>query len=104
MKQLLKCFAALFCAVIVFSSFNTLRVDAATDGIPIDKDHFPDAILRSLLASSTYNKDGNNYLNDYELKRIKNLHCEHMGISTLEGIEYLNIWKDFGVETTICLH
>ena len=90
MKRFTKCFAALLSATIVFSCLSPLGgVLAADNGVPIDEAHFPDPRLRTLLASSTYNKDGDNYLSDYELQRIGNLHCENMHIQSLEGVEYL---------------
>ena len=90
MKRLTKWFAALLSAAILFPCIGNYRVNAADDlGVPLDEKHFPDSRFRAILASRTYNKDGDNYLNDYELERLRNLHCENSKIESLEGVEYL---------------
>ena len=90
MKRLTNCLAALLSAAIFFPCIGNLRVNADQDlGIPLDEAHFPDARFRAILANKTYNKDGNGYLSEKELERIRNLHCENSKVTSLEGIEYL---------------
>ena len=69
--------------VIVLGS---LKVNAASS-VPINESTFPDATFRSVIAS-TYDYNGNGYIDPDEVSMTMNISCEGMGISSVKGIEY----------------
>ena len=61
--------------------------DVTIDGVPIDEEHFPDAVLRRLMKGYDFNKDG--VLKGYELRKITYIKLEETDLQDLTGIEYL---------------
>ena len=61
--------------------------DVTIDGVPIDEEHFPDAVLRRLIKGYDFNKDG--VLKGYELRKITYIKLEETDLQDLTGIEYL---------------
>ncbi len=56
--------------------------------VRISASTFPDPIFRSYV-SSTFDKNGDGTLDSDELLVARNIWCDHMGIRSLDGIEYL---------------
>lgn len=57
--------------------------------VKIDEEHFPDNTLRTLI--STYDADGDGYLNGVEIESIERISNIH--VTSLKGIEYLPFLK-----------
>ncbi len=57
--------------------------------VPIDEAHFPDPVFRKLLLGRTYDQNGDGTLDKDEIILLRNIHCEGMGVKSLQGIEYL---------------
>ena len=55
----------------------------------LDPATFPDARFREVLSGSSYDRDQNGILDEEEIIRIRNVHCDNCGIRSLRGIEYL---------------
>ena len=87
MRSLSRFLAALLSAAVMLPVFGGIRVLADGEGIPIDEEHFEDDTFRGLI-EDVYDYDGNGYISDYEISITMNISCEHMGITSLKGIEY----------------
>ena len=104
MKKILKTVAALFCQAAAILLVGSLPVNADEpapdpDPVPIDEAHFPDPVFRAYFSKAfDRNGDGrisierNAYGNvtENEFQYIRNIHCENMGVTSLEGIEYFS--------------
>ena len=82
---------------------NFLRVDAATvlitdKGIPVDEEHFPDGVFRSLV-SLHFDLDGNGYLKPAEIEAITQIGGDFTGaaIADLRGVEYFTYLETLDV-------
>lgn len=84
MKNLSKFFAAFLCAAIILPCFGNEPVRAAS-GVSIDAE-FPDPIFRAYIKSA-FDSNKDNYLSDDEIYWVRNIHCENMGVTSVEGIE-----------------
>ncbi|MBO4638309.1 MAG: hypothetical protein J5710_00990 [Treponema sp.] len=89
MKHFKTVIYALFSSIIIISC-SEVNYAHASDGIAITRENFPDPNFRAILSTSTYDKDRNGCLSEYEISRIYNLHCENKNIHSLKGIEYLH--------------
>ena len=85
MKRLSKLLSIVVTAAMVLPFLHGIPVHAAGD-IPIDASYFPDPQFRS--AISQYDTDGNGYLSESERNIVRNIHCERMGVYSIQGIEY----------------
>ncbi|MBR4760246.1 MAG: leucine-rich repeat protein [Lachnospiraceae bacterium] len=77
---------------------------AAPASVKINEKNFPDPIFRSVIAESDYDRDGNGTLDAKEIGLTINIHCEGMGIESLQGVEYFTdlqgLWcKDNKIKT-----
>ena len=77
-------FAGLITVPII--GLGSLKVNAASS-VPINESTFPDATFRSVIAS-TYDYNGNGYIDPDEVSMTMNISCEGMGITSVKGIEY----------------
>ena len=57
--------------------------------VEINATTFPDPTFRALISSHEYDKNGDGTLDVDEIIYIRNIHCEGMGVKSLQGIEYL---------------
>lgn len=62
--------------------------DEQIDDIPIDEEHFPDAIFREYVRQFDTNSDG--ILSEAEIANVTEIDVLGLGISSLEGVEYCN--------------
>ena len=65
----------------------TQVVTGIPDGIPIDKKHFPDDVFRAYVAE-IFDEDDDSVLSSTEIATATGIDVNHMGISSLSGIEY----------------
>lgn len=61
---------------------------AKAAGVSIDAANFPDAIFRSVIAGSDYDRDQNGVLDANEISLVQNIYCEGLGIQSLQGVEH----------------
>lgn len=66
-----------------------LRADIvhAAGPIAINDTNFPDPVFRSIIAS-TYDYNGNGYIEQDEINMTMNIVCEDKGVSSVKGIEF----------------
>ena len=60
---------------------------AASEGIPIDAEHFPDPAFRAYVAGNL-DPNGDLWLTLQELWAVKDMDCREKGIASLQGVEY----------------
>ncbi|MCR5843915.1 MAG: leucine-rich repeat protein [Oscillospiraceae bacterium] len=60
---------------------------SASGGIPINAVNFPDPVFRRGV-SEFYDKRRDGILYDWEIRQVKTIDCNNLGIRTLKGIEY----------------
>lgn len=85
MKYLSRLLAGGLVAAFLLPCFGGIRVNADS-GIAINSSNFPDPGFRYVV--SGFDTDHNGYLSDAERNIVGNIHCESMGITSLQGIEY----------------
>ncbi len=56
--------------------------------VEISESTFPDPNFRALISGPEYDRDGNGIIDDSEIALTINIHCEGMGIYSLQGVEY----------------
>ncbi|MCR5499173.1 MAG: hypothetical protein K6F31_02120 [Acetatifactor sp.] len=61
---------------------------AKAAGVSIDAANFSDAIFRSVIAGSDYDRDQNGVLDANEISLVQNIYCEGLGIQSLQGVEH----------------
>ena len=61
---------------------------AAEASVPLDEDHFPDAVFRGIVAEK-FDTDGDGSLSPEEIGDAQNLFIRNMDISSAKGVEYL---------------
>ncbi len=68
---------------------NTAGTAAAADFKPvkINATNFPDPMFRAVISGREYDLDGDGTINEYEMIRLRNIHCDGLGIKSLKGIE-----------------
>lgn len=52
-----------------------------------DSSIFPDPIFQGVLASRTYDRNGDKYLDESEILYLEDLHCEGTGVESIKGVE-----------------
>ena len=94
-KRSSRLFAGLLAAVLALGSTSVSLAAQAysplAEGIKpvnVTKANFPDDTFRAYV-SQAFDKDHNNILDPDELLVARNIHCDKMGIRSLEGIEHL---------------
>ena len=85
MKHVLRSISVFVTAAMILPAFVGFHAEAATS-VHIDKNTFPDANFRAVVA--TYDTDGNGYLSEFEISRVINVVCEGKKINSIKGIEY----------------
>ena len=85
MKSFKKPLAALVTAGMILPTFGSIPVLAAS-GVAINSTNFPDAQFREAISVHDTNRDG--YLSQQEIDYTINIHCENMGVYSVQGIEY----------------
>ena len=84
MKRIRYGIAAFLAAAVFLPCFGGLRVNAF-DLVDIEEE-FPDPIFRAYVHEA-FDKNGDWYLDYDEIYYIMNVHCENMGVTSVEGIE-----------------
>ena len=94
-KRSSRLFAGLLAAVLALGSTSVSLAAQAysplAEGIKpvkVTEANFPDDTFRAYV-SQAFDKDRNNILDPDELLVARNIHCDKMGIRSLEGIEHL---------------
>lgn len=85
MKKITRLLAAGLVALFLMPAFLSLQVNA-DGGVAINSSNFPDSGFRA--AVSSYDTDHNGVLSDAECNAVSNIHCENMGVRSLQGIQY----------------
>ncbi len=61
--------------------------DGSYPGVLLDAKHFPDSTFRAQV--SEFDQNGDGLLEDKEIEDIRTIECLNMGISSVQGVEYL---------------
>ncbi|MBP5491563.1 MAG: DUF4214 domain-containing protein [Clostridiales bacterium] len=56
--------------------------------VKINSTNFPDSVFRSIISSSTYDKNRDGTLSAEELGSTINIYCEGKGVTSVKGVEY----------------
>ena len=59
-----------------------------TNGVAIDKEHFPDNQFRKIVEMVSYDKNRNGFLTENEIEKVTSLKVLYSEISDLTGVEY----------------
>jgi hypothetical protein len=62
-------------------------LQASSEGIPIDAEHFPDPAFRAYVAGEL-DPNGDLWLTPHELASVEDIDCSEKGIASLQGVEY----------------
>ena len=84
MKRLSRLLSVVLTVSFVLPLMSGIDVSAAGD-VPINSSYFPDANFRNVVRS--YDSDGNGVLSAGERNAVRNIHCENMNISSIQGVE-----------------
>ena len=85
MKYLSRLLAGSLTAALLLPYLGGITVNADS-GVAINAGNFPDPGFRYVVTS--FDTDHNGVLSDAERNIVSNIHCESLGIRTLQGIEY----------------
>ena len=86
MKRVFKTAVTLFAAMGTLA-LMTAAVSAASDKVAVNEKNFPDKSFRDYV-SSQWDKDGDGYLSEDEIKNTDVISVKEKGIKSLKGIEY----------------
>ena len=87
MKSFKILLAVLLPVLLILSCTAEVQQIGANDKVPIDEETFPDRNFRDYIKNN-FDTDGNGYLSDEEINRVRNIHCENMNVRSVRGIEY----------------
>ena len=86
--RLIGMFFSAFIISVLFSINTSIRADVEVE---INSSNFPDDNFRAIVA--TYNKDGNNFLDETEINNVVNMYIGSKKIGDLSGIEFFKSLK-----------